>query len=94
MMPHDTPLISTLAVGLGLAFVFGYIAVRLRLSPLVGYLLAGWRQRRRSRHGGGVQSADRAGAVDILVNNVGIFEPKPFAEITNADWLRFFETNV
>lgn len=33
-------------------------------------------------------------AVDILVNNVGIFEPKPFAEISDADWLRFFETNV
>jgi NAD(P)-dependent dehydrogenase (short-subunit alcohol dehydrogenase family) len=32
--------------------------------------------------------------VDILVNNVGIFEPKPFAEITDADWLRFFEVNV
>jgi NAD(P)-dependent dehydrogenase (short-subunit alcohol dehydrogenase family) len=32
--------------------------------------------------------------VDILVNNVGIFEPKAFEEITDADWLRFFETNV
>jgi NAD(P)-dependent dehydrogenase (short-subunit alcohol dehydrogenase family) len=32
--------------------------------------------------------------VDVLVNNVGIFEPKPFGEITDADWLRFFETNV
>jgi NAD(P)-dependent dehydrogenase (short-subunit alcohol dehydrogenase family) len=32
--------------------------------------------------------------VDILVNNLGIFEPKPFAEITDADWLRFFEVNV
>jgi NAD(P)-dependent dehydrogenase (short-subunit alcohol dehydrogenase family) len=32
--------------------------------------------------------------VDILVNNVGIFEPKPFQEIRDADWLRFFETNV
>jgi NAD(P)-dependent dehydrogenase (short-subunit alcohol dehydrogenase family) len=32
--------------------------------------------------------------VDILVNNVGIFEPKPFAEIPDADWHRFFETNV
>jgi NAD(P)-dependent dehydrogenase (short-subunit alcohol dehydrogenase family) len=31
---------------------------------------------------------------DILVNNVGIFEPKPFGEIDDADWLRFFETNV
>ncbi len=31
---------------------------------------------------------------DILVNNLGIFEVKPFAEITDADWLRFFEVNV
>jgi NAD(P)-dependent dehydrogenase (short-subunit alcohol dehydrogenase family) len=33
-------------------------------------------------------------AVDVLVNNVGIFEPRPFAEITDADWFRFFEINV
>jgi NAD(P)-dependent dehydrogenase (short-subunit alcohol dehydrogenase family) len=33
-------------------------------------------------------------AVDVLVNNLGIFEPKPFAEITDEDWLRFFEVNV
>jgi NAD(P)-dependent dehydrogenase (short-subunit alcohol dehydrogenase family) len=32
--------------------------------------------------------------VDILVNNVGIFEPKPFEAIPDADWFRFFETNV
>jgi NAD(P)-dependent dehydrogenase (short-subunit alcohol dehydrogenase family) len=32
--------------------------------------------------------------VDILVNNMGIFEPKPFEEIPDADWLRFFEANV
>ncbi len=31
---------------------------------------------------------------DILVNNLGIFEPKAFAEIDDADWLRFFESNV
>ncbi len=31
---------------------------------------------------------------DILVNNLGIFEPKAFAEISDADWLRFFEANV
>ncbi|MGD0730006.1 MAG: SDR family NAD(P)-dependent oxidoreductase [Terracidiphilus sp.] len=33
-------------------------------------------------------------AVDVLVNNVGIFEIKPFAEIPDADWFRFFEVNV
>jgi len=32
--------------------------------------------------------------LDILVNNMGIFEPKPFEEITDADWSRFFESNV
>jgi NAD(P)-dependent dehydrogenase (short-subunit alcohol dehydrogenase family) len=32
--------------------------------------------------------------VDVLVNNVGIFEPKPVAEIPDADWYRFFEVNV
>ena len=32
--------------------------------------------------------------VDVLVNNMGIFEPKPFEAITDADWLRFFEANV
>jgi NAD(P)-dependent dehydrogenase (short-subunit alcohol dehydrogenase family) len=37
---------------------------------------------------------DAAGPVDILVNNAGIFEPKPFADISDADWVRFFEVNV
>jgi NAD(P)-dependent dehydrogenase (short-subunit alcohol dehydrogenase family) len=37
---------------------------------------------------------ERAGEADILVNNLGIFEPKPFAEITDDDWHRFFDTNV
>ena len=32
--------------------------------------------------------------VDILVNNLGIFEAKPFEEITDADWRRYFEVNV
>ena len=32
--------------------------------------------------------------VDVLVNNLGIFEPKPFDQIPDEDWLRFFETNV
>src|SRR6202046_585080 len=36
----------------------------------------------------------RLPAVDVLVNNVGIFDVKPFAEIPDAEWLRFFEVNV
>lgn len=38
---HDVPLIATIAVSLAFAFVGGLVAVRLRLPPLVGYLLAG-----------------------------------------------------
>ena len=38
---HDVPLIATIAVSLAFAFVGGLLAVRLRLPPLVGYLLAG-----------------------------------------------------
>lgn len=41
MAVHNTPLISTVVVGLSLAFVLGTVAQRLRVSPLVGYLLAG-----------------------------------------------------
>ena len=40
-MPHDVELIILLAVGFSLALVFGYIAARLRLPPLMGYLIAG-----------------------------------------------------
>jgi CPA2 family monovalent cation:H+ antiporter-2 len=40
-MPHETALIATIAAGLGLAFVLGFIATRANLPPLVGYLIAG-----------------------------------------------------
>jgi len=40
-MSHETALIAIISVGLGLAFVFGFLATRLRLPPLVGYLMAG-----------------------------------------------------
>ncbi len=40
-MQHETALIAILATGLGFAFVFGFLAVRLGLPPLVGYLVAG-----------------------------------------------------
>src|SRR5690242_9441601 len=50
---------------------------------------------------GDLSRADAADAVlkafpdiSILVNNLGIFEPKPFEEIPDADWTRFFEVNV
>jgi CPA2 family monovalent cation:H+ antiporter-2 len=40
-MPHHTPLIGTIVAGLVVAFIMGAIAHRLKLSPLVGYLVAG-----------------------------------------------------
>jgi CPA2 family monovalent cation:H+ antiporter-2 len=40
-MPHHTPLISTIVIGLVMAFALGALAHRVRISPLVGYLLAG-----------------------------------------------------
>ena len=40
-MPHETALIATIAIGLAFALVCGYLAVRLKLPPLVGYLVAG-----------------------------------------------------
>src|SRR3990170_4366017 len=40
-MPHHTPLIATIVIGLVLAFALGSLAHRIKASPLVGYLLAG-----------------------------------------------------
>ena len=40
-MPHATPLITLISAGMVLAFVLGWISQKFRLSPLVGYLLAG-----------------------------------------------------
>jgi CPA2 family monovalent cation:H+ antiporter-2 len=40
-MPHVPPLVSTIAIGLVLAFAFGVVAQRLRLPPLIGYIVAG-----------------------------------------------------
>jgi CPA2 family monovalent cation:H+ antiporter-2 len=40
-MPHDVPLITTIVGGLVLAFIFGSIAYRFSMPPLVGYLVAG-----------------------------------------------------
>jgi NAD(P)-dependent dehydrogenase (short-subunit alcohol dehydrogenase family) len=43
----------------------------------------------------GVQAfVNQVSEADVLVNNLGIFEPKPFVEISDADWVRFFEVNV
>lgn len=43
---------------------------------------------------GAQELMDAVPAADILVNNLGIFEPKAFFDIPDEDWLRFFEVNV
>jgi NAD(P)-dependent dehydrogenase (short-subunit alcohol dehydrogenase family) len=43
---------------------------------------------------GAEEAVRRFPNVEILVNNLGIFEPKPFAEISDEEWRRFFEVNV
>lgn len=43
---------------------------------------------------GVAQIARKYPDIEILVNNLGIFEPKPFQQISDADWFRFFEVNV
>ena len=40
-MPHSAELITTIAISFGLALVMGFIAVRLKMPPMAGYLLAG-----------------------------------------------------
>ena len=47
-----------------------------------------------SKRAGVEQFLKEVSETDILVNNLGIFEPKPFEEISDEDWMRFFETNV
>ena len=47
-----------------------------------------------SQAGTANELARRYPDVEILVNNLGIFEPKPFEEIPDADWMKFFEVNV
>ena len=40
-MPHETALIETISAALVFAFAFGFMAVRFKVPPVVGYLLAG-----------------------------------------------------
>src|ERR1700752_106045 len=43
---------------------------------------------------GGAKFLRQVPEADVLINNLGIFEVKPFADIPDSDWLRFFEVNV
>jgi NAD(P)-dependent dehydrogenase (short-subunit alcohol dehydrogenase family) len=100
---------STAGIGLAIAESLAregvHVAVNGRTQQRVEAAIAAIRKAVPAAHLSGI-AADFSGAaaaeaviakfsqVDILVNNIGIFEPKPFLEIPDADWLRLFEVNV
>ncbi|WP_263141604.1 SDR family oxidoreductase [Pseudomonas sp. RIT-PI-AD] len=94
-----------LAIARGLAGAGAEVVINGRTPARVEQALATLRGEHPAARLQGVAAdlGDAAGAarlfaevaeVDILVNNLGIFEPKGFFEIEDADWQRFFEVNV
>jgi NAD(P)-dependent dehydrogenase (short-subunit alcohol dehydrogenase family) len=100
---------STAGIGFAAAEVLGregaHVFINGRTQPRLDAALAKLRKSVPSGKFEGV-AADVASAdgcaqlirsvpdADVLVNNMGIFEPKPFEEISDTEWLRFFEANV
>ncbi|MBB3114026.1 NAD(P)-dependent dehydrogenase (short-subunit alcohol dehydrogenase family) [Paenibacillus phyllosphaerae] len=41
-----------------------------------------------------VEKVNEIGSLDVLVNNTGIFEVKPFADVTDEEWIDYYQTNV
>ena len=93
------------AIALGLAREGARVTITGRTQAAIDAALARLREQVPEAKAAGVAAdcATAAGAeqvfarvpeVDILVNNLGIYERKPFFEIPDADWLRLFEVNV
>src|ERR1017187_7717606 len=93
------------AIALGLAREGARVIVNGRTQARVDAALARIRQEvpQAKAEGAALDLGTAAGcealvrqlpSVDILVNNLGIFEPKPFEQIPDADWQRLFEVNV
>ncbi len=100
---------STAGIGLAIASVLAEEGVRVvingRKEERVATALESIRQRCESadirgfaadlgNSEGVAKFIEQVPEADILVNNLGIFEPKPFLEIPDADWIRFFAVNV
>jgi NAD(P)-dependent dehydrogenase (short-subunit alcohol dehydrogenase family) len=99
---------STAGIGLAIATTLAREGARVIINGRSQSSVDEVREKLRSSTGGDVQGfagdlsmaasaeeiARRYPRVEILINNLGIFEPKPFEEIPDADWLRFFEVNV
>jgi len=99
---------STAGIGLAIATTLAREGARVIINGRSGAAVEAVVASLRSATGGDLQGfagdlslASSAAAlvrdypgIEILVNNLGIFEPKPFDEIPDADWVRFFEVNV
>ncbi len=94
---------STAGIGLAIADALTKEGAAVIVNGRTADRVEAAKSRIGAAHGFAVDLATEEGArnliarfpeVDILVNNLGIFEPKPFVEITDEDWLRFFEVNV
>lgn len=100
---------STAGIGLAIAAVLAEegagVIVNGRTEARVAAALDAIRRRAKSADVRGIAAdlgnsegvarfIEQVPEADILVNNLGIFEPKPFLEIPDADWIRFFAVNV
>ena len=100
---------STAGIGLAIASALAEEGARViingRTEARIAAALDSIRQRTRSADVRGIASdlgnsegvarfIEQVPEADILVNNLGIFEPKPFLEIPDSDWIRFFAVNV
>jgi NAD(P)-dependent dehydrogenase (short-subunit alcohol dehydrogenase family) len=99
---------STAGIGLAIATALAYEGAQVIINGRSQSSVDGVVKKLKSAASGSVQGfagdlsaadsaeklAQRHPGVEILVNNLGIFEPKPFEEIPDSDWMRFFEVNV
>src|SRR5271165_3156310 len=94
---------STAGIGLAIATALAHEGASVIVNGRTQERVDSAMKRSGAAHGLAADLATESGAraaatqfpeVDILVNNLGIFEPKPFEQISDDDWRRFFEVNV
>jgi NAD(P)-dependent dehydrogenase (short-subunit alcohol dehydrogenase family) len=99
---------STAGIGLAIAAALAREGARVIVNGRTGPAVDGVVAKLKETTGGDIlgfagdltkataaeELAQRYPDIAILVNNLGIFEPKPFEEISDADWMRFFDANV
>lgn len=94
---------STAGIGLAIATELAREGAKVIVNGRTQERVQGAIEKSGAAHGIAADLGTEAGAealfrqfpeVDILVNNLGIFEPKPFEEIPDSDWRRFFDVNV